>query len=127
MKHLIARAALAAALIAQPLAAFADECIIYQDRDYGGAWWSFEHDQHMVMVSGEDRACTSSDGGPCTYYKWYDASWNDHVSSFRTTGSCTIEMYEDINKSGASWITDKSYKYVGDDWNDVVSEVSCYC
>lgn len=126
MKQRIASAALAAALIAQPLVARAQGCTIYQHRDFQGSSWWFNDQDRMIMVDGEDLGCVTSGGWSCgdTYY---EASWNDQLSSYSVDPGCEIWMWVDINEGGAHWHSDRSYSYVGDDWNDQVSEVYCDC
>ncbi|MDC0667686.1 hypothetical protein [Nannocystis radixulma] len=126
MRHLVASAALAATLIAQPLVAHAQGCTIYQHRDFGGSSWWFDDGDRMIMIEGEDLGCVNSEGGSCGY-TYYEASWNDQLSSYTVEPGCEIWMWEDIDEGGAQWHSDRSYSYVGSDWNDEVSEVYCAC
>lgn len=101
-------------------------CTIFEHRDYGGASLTLFDNDRVVMVQGESLGVTTNGHGP-SYRIRYRPAWNDHVSSFRVTEGCTITLWEHINEDGARWRTYKSYKYVGDGWNDEVSEVLCTC
>lgn len=113
--------ALACALLAPTVAH--SGCRIYEHRDYGGTWYNLRDGERMIMVDS-DVGCSTSHGPGCPIYY---AEWNDDMSSFKVTQGCTITLWEDINEGGARWRTSKSYKYVGDEWNDEASEVLCTC
>ena len=118
MKTLLARTGLA--LLASLLgasAALADACILYEHRDYGGAAITLYSGHRLVAVDNDFQTTTTT----------YDGAWNDDISSFQTTGACELTAWEHVNEGGASWRTSKSYRYVGDDWNDQISEAFCTC
>jgi hypothetical protein len=126
LRNGLAAAILAIGVVLAPTVANAS-CSIFEHRDYGGASFTLNDMERLVMVNGENLGCTTNGyGGSCerTIYK---AAWNDHVSSFRVTEGCTITMWEHINEGGARWRSSKSFVYVGDSWNDEVSEVFCSC
>ena len=116
---------LTVALLFTPAIAMGN-CTIYEHRDYGGAGFTLYDNDRLVMVQGESIGTTTNGHGPSSR-TLYRAAWNDNVSSFRVTNGCTITLWEHINEEGARWRTYKSYKYVGDAWNDEVSEVLCTC
>jgi syncollin len=111
--------------IAVPSTAYAG-CTLYQHRDYGGARYGLDGGDGMRMVRGETicTAVSHGPGGGCTYS---EPSWNDQVSSFRVTNGCTLTLWQHIDKRGARFRSDRSYKYVGSSWNDEASEASCSC
>ena len=102
-------------------------CTIYEHRDYGGAKFTLYGNDRIIMAQGESIGVTTNGHGGNDYRELYRPSWNDAVSSFRVTEGCTITLWEHINQGGARWRTYKSYVYVGDGWNDEVSEVLCTC
>src|SRR5574337_346792 len=105
--------------------AYAD-CILFQHRDYQGARYALGDGDAMIMKKGET-TCTSvshGSGGSCTYY---EPSWNDELSSFRVTNGCTLTLYENFNRGGSHFRSNRSYKYVGSAWNDEASEAYCSC
>lgn len=97
--------------------AWADACILYEHRDYGGDWIELYSGHRLIAVDNDFQTTTTT----------YDSAWNDDISSFKTTGICELTVWEHVNEDGASWRTSKSYRYVGDDWNDVISEALCVC
>jgi syncollin len=101
-------------------------CQIFEHRDYGGASLTLFDNDRVIMAQGESIGMTTNGHGG-SYRIRYRPAWNDHVSSFRVTDGCTITLWEHINQEGARWRTYKSYKFVGDNWNDEVSEVFCSC
>lgn len=113
-------------LITTPLVANAG-CRIFQHRDYGGAGYTLDHFERMIMVNGESLGCTTHGHGGGCESTTYNASWNDHVSSFKVTPGCTLTLWEHVNEGGARFRSSKSYKYVGDAWNDKASEALCMC
>jgi len=101
-------------------------CTIYEHRDYAGASLTLNDNDRVIMAEGESIGMTTNGHGG-SYRIRYRPAWNDSVSSFRVTDGCTITLWEHINEGGARWRTYKTYKYVGDGWNDEVSEVLCTC
>jgi len=101
-------------------------CTIFEHRDYGGASLTLSDNDRVIMAEGESIGMTTNGHGG-SYRIRYRPAWNDNVSSFRVTDGCTITLWEHINEGGARWRTYKTYKYVGDAWNDEVSEVLCTC
>jgi len=110
--------------------AAAQDCRVYQHRDYGGASWG--------LLSGELLAGINSNIGQscshvnCTIY--WRPDWNDHISSFRVRRGCTITLWQHIDGSrvpprgyGAHFRSNRSYRYVGSRWNDQTSLVECRC
>ena len=125
MNPLIATLCVASFVVA-PAVAHAG-CTIYEHRDYGGAGYTLGHFERMVMTDGESTGCsTGGHGGGCESTT-YDAAWNDSVSSFKVTRGCTLTLWQHVNQGGARFRTNKSYKYVGSDWNDEASEALCMC
>ena len=116
---------LASACVAST-SAFAD-CTLYQHRDYGGSYWDLGDGDRIIMVEGEDLGHTSSHCPECSYTIYYEASWNDQVSSFTVDAGCFITLWEHINEGGATFESGQSYRYVGGDWNDQASEAWCIC
>ena len=116
----------AVAVISTPAIAEAS-CVIFEHRDYGGASLTLYDNDRVIMAQGESIGVTTNGHGGGGYRIRYRPNWNDVVSSFRVTDGCTISLWEHINEEGARWRTYKSYKYVGDAWNDEVSEVLCSC
>ncbi|HKP69992.1 MAG TPA: hypothetical protein VJV05_11960 [Pyrinomonadaceae bacterium] len=102
-------------------------CTIYEHRDYGGASFTLYDNDRIIMVQGESIGQTTNGHGGGGFTHYYKPWWNDRVSSFRVTSGCTISLWEHINEGGARWRTYKTYKYVGDAWNDEVSEALCTC
>ena len=117
--------ALLIAIISIPAAAEAS-CRIFQHRDFTGSSLTLFDNDRVIMAQGESIGMTTNGHGG-SYRIRYRPDWNDHVSSFSVTQGCTITLWEHINEEGARWRTYKSYKYVGDGWNDEVSEVLCTC
>lgn len=101
-------------------------CTVFEHRDYGGASLTLYDNDRVIMAQGESIGMTTNGHGS-SYRVRYRPAWNDVVSSFRVTEGCTISLWEHIDEGGARWRTYKSYKYVGDGWNDEVSEVLCSC
>ena len=101
-------------------------CTIFEHRDYGGAKFTLHDNDRIIMAQGESIGMTTNGHGG-GYTIRYRPAWNDVVSSFSVTEGCTITLWEHINEGGARWRTYKSYRYVGDAWNDEVSEVLCTC
>lgn len=126
MKRFLTTATVAA-LVLQPLAAFAG-CTVYEHENMGGASWYLDAGEILLGISEELYGCTNNGhGDPCVIVQYTEPSWNDVVSSYEVDSGCRITMYEHVEKGGARWRSWDSYDYVGDDWNDVASEVSCYC
>ena len=123
--RLISAVLLMTAIISTPAIAEAS-CTIFQHRDFGGVSLTLFDNDRVIMAQGESIGMTTNGHGG-SYRIRYRPDWNDHVSSFRVTQGCTISLWEHINEEGARWRTFKSYKYVGDGWNDEVSEVLCSC
>ena len=101
-------------------------CILYEHRDYGGAHFTLYDNDRLIMVQGESIGTTTNGHGPSSR-TLYRAPWNDVVSSFRVTDGCVLTLWEHIDEEGARWRTNKSYRYVGDGWNDEASEALCTC
>jgi hypothetical protein len=101
-------------------------CTLYQHRDYQGSRYTLGDGDAMIMRRGETicSAVSHGSGGSCTYH---EPSWNDELSSFKVSGGCTMTLYENFNRSGARFRSNRSYKYVGSRWNDEVSEAYCTC
>ena len=103
--------------------AFAD-CTLFQHRDFEGASWTLEDHERMKMVNGEDLGCQPF---PCVSTT-FEASWNDHLSSFRVDPGCEMTLWEHVNQDGAQFgPTGQSFDYVGTGWNDKASEALCMC
>lgn len=102
-------------------------CTLFQHRDFGGSRYNLGHLDRMIMVRGESTGCTTNGHGGGCESTLYEPSWNDQVSSFKVTPGCTLTMWQHVNQSGARFHTSKSYRYVGDRWNDQASEALCVC
>ena len=103
-------------------------CTLYEHRDYGGASWALGDRERMIMIEGEDIGVSTGGHCPeCEYTIYYEPSWNDALSSFTVDAGCTISLWEHINEGGARFRTYRSYSYIGDAWNDEVSEAWCVC
>lgn len=126
MKNLLIGTAVSLSLVFAPAAAQAG-CTLYEHRDYGGASWYLGDMEAIVMVDGEDLGCTTNGHGDGCWSTDYEGSWNDVLSSFKVSYDCEVTLWEHVNQGGARWHTYKSYYYVGDSWNDVVSEAECVC
>jgi syncollin len=123
------RSGLAAAILCTVSASTAlATCTLYQHRDYGGAYWILHHNDRMIMARGESIGTTTNGHCPsCDSRTLYRPDWNDHVSSFRVSGGCTLTMWEHIDQRGARFRSNRSYRYVGSGWNDRASEAFCSC
>nr|WP_245269802.1 hypothetical protein [Ensifer sp. WSM1721] len=124
--NLTGYAFVAASFASLPAIAFA-ECRLFEHRDYGGASYTLDNLERMIMVNGDSIGCSVSHGDSDCPSTTYEASWNDHVSSFRVTRGCTLTLWEHINESGARFRSNRSYTYVGSRWNDKASEALCTC
>lgn len=102
-------------------------CRIFQHRDFGGSGYTLDHFEEMKMVNGESLGCSTGGHGDGCLSTIFDASWNDQVSSFRVTGGCTLTLWEHVNRGGARFRSNRSYKYVGSGWNDKASHALCMC
>lgn len=126
MKVYFTAAAATAALLFLPAGAEAT-CRIFQHRDYGGSGYTLHHQERMKMVRGESVGCTTNGHGGGCESTIYDPSWNDHVSSFRVKNGCTLTLWQHVNQGGARFRSNRSYRYVGEGWNDKASEALCMC
>ena len=97
-------------------------CTIYEHRDYGGAHWTLRNGDDLKMVRAPEFG--TSDG---IHRFLYEPSWNDKVSSFKVDPTCTLTLWEHVDHGGHHFRSDRSYKYVGDRWNDKASEAVCEC
>lgn len=125
------RIILATGLGLAALPSAAQDCTVYQHRDYEGAHWGIDAGERLAGLDdpGINQSCSHSN---CTIY--WKAGWNDQVSSFRVRKGCTITLSEHIDGGripprgyGAHFRSSKSYRYVGDRWNDQASLVECSC
>lgn len=116
-------------LAALPLAA--QDCTVYEHRDYGGAKRGIDAGEVLAGLEdpGIGQSCSHSN---CTIY--WRPNWNDEISSFRVRKGCTITLSEHIDGGripprgyGGHFRSSKSYRYVGDRWNDEASLVECSC
>ncbi len=126
MKACFTAAAVPAALLFFPASAQAP-CRIFQHRDYGGSGYTLHNFERMKMVRGESLGCTTNGHGGGCESTIYNSSWNDHVSSFRVKNGCTLTLWQHVNQGGARFRSNRSYRYVGDRWNDQASEALCMC
>ncbi|ULO24347.1 hypothetical protein [Methylocystis sp. SB2] len=126
MKACYTAAALTAALLLFPASAQAT-CRIFQHRDYGGSGYTLHNFERMKMVRGESLGCTTNGHGGGCESTIYNPSWNDHVSSFRVKDGCTLTLWQHVNQGGSRFRSNRSYRYVGDRWNDQASEALCMC
>jgi syncollin len=97
-------------------------CTIFNNRDYGGAHWTLHNGDDMKMINQPDVGI--SDG---IHRFIYEPSWNDKVSSFKVGPGCTLTLWENVDHGGHHFRSNRSYKYVGDRWNDKASEAICEC
>lgn len=109
---------LGAAAAATPALA---DCTLYEHQDHGGVMWEMSGNEWLIMRDGEDVGSTTGSN------VYHESSWNDEVSSFAVGRGCTLTLWEDFDQGGASFESDGSYLYVGDDWNDEASEAFCTC
>ncbi|MGJ0426688.1 hypothetical protein [Methylocystis sp.] len=126
MKACSIAAAVMAALLFFPASVQAT-CRIFQHRDYGGSGYTLHNFERMKMVRGESLGCTTNGHGGGCESTIYNPSWNDHVSSFRVKNGCTLTLWQHVNEGGARFRSNRSYRYVGDRWNDKASEALCMC
>ena len=54
-------------------------------------------------------------------------SWNDRISSIAVANGCSLRVGYRKSFGGRQSVFDKDAGYVGDNWNDVISSVSCTC
>ncbi|MBG0792991.1 hypothetical protein IYY11_06255 [Methylocystis sp. H62] len=126
MKACYTAAALTAALLFFSPSAQAT-CRIFQHRDYGGSGYTLHNFERMKMVRGESLGCTTNGHGGGCESTIYNPSWNDNVSSFRVKDGCTLTLWQHVNQGGSRFRSNRSYRYVGDRWNDQASEALCMC
>ncbi|QWF16932.1 hypothetical protein [Lysobacter capsici] len=109
----------------------AQDCTVFEHRDYGGARRSIAAGEVLAGLEdpGVNQTCSHSN---CAI-DW-QPNWNDDISSFRVRKGCTITLSEHIDGSripprgyGAHFRSSKSYRYVGSAWNDKASLVECSC
>src|SRR5690606_24677400 len=81
MKRRIVAAALAAIVLIQPVAAFA-QCTIYEHRDFGGSSMTLGHGDTLFMKNNPNPGYSSTTNGH-GFENFYSRWWNDKVSSFR--------------------------------------------
>lgn len=124
MKICLGMLVLAANFILVPAVVNA-ECRLYQHRDYRGSLKRMNNSYLIMKRDPTPNIGTTTNGHAPDYF--YDATWNDQVSSFKVDGGCTLTLWEDFNKGGMKWVTKKSYSFVGSKWNDEVSEALCSC
>jgi hypothetical protein len=119
------------ALSASASSAMAQDCRVFQHRDYGGASWGLRAGEILAALRdpGINQTCSHAN---CTIY--WRPDWNDHVSSFRVKKGCTITLWQHVDGSripprgyGAYFRSNRSYRYVGSRWNDQASLVQCRC
>lgn len=97
-------------------------CVLFEHRDYGGSRKTLQNGDDLKMIDSPDLG--TSDG---IHNFMYDASWNDNVSSFKVGPTCTLTLWEHVGRGGHHFRANKSFKYVGDSWNDKASEATCEC
>jgi hypothetical protein len=117
----------AACFAIAPSPTHAAGCTVYQHRDYQGSRWHLNHDD-ALQVAGEPCGKSVSHGRAGRVH--YQPSWNDKISSFKVTLGCTIRLWvhaQGCGGAGATFTSDRSYKYVGSGWNDKTSFVECHC
>ncbi len=102
--------------------ASAATCTIYEHRDYQGAHWTLHNGDDLKMI--REPNVGTSDG---IHRFLYQPSWNDKVSSFRVDRTCTLTLWEHVDRGGHYFRANKSYRYVGGAWNDKASEAVCTC
>lgn len=97
-------------------------CTIFEHRNYGGAHWTLHNGDDMQMIDQPDVGTSNG-----IYRLIYKSSWNDKVSSFKVGPTCTLTLWEHVNRGGHHFTANKNYSYVGDGWNDKASEAICEC
>jgi hypothetical protein len=118
--------AVVASLLFVPTPAGAEwGCVLYQHRDFGGAYWVMVRNSFMQMGGGEPMGGTNLVG-------YYRPDWNDQVSSFSVNRSrgCQLTLWQHAGTWGYGATfgpTSSSYSYVGSSWNDQASWAHCYC
>lgn len=81
-------------------------CTVYEHANYRGWAMRISADQDMAYV-----------GDPS----------NDLISSVRVNGGCQLVAYIDANYEGEERVFTQNTRYVGNNWNDQISSVSCQC
>jgi hypothetical protein len=112
------------------LGASAQDCRVFQHRDYGGASWGLLSGERLAGINSDiNQTCSHVN---CTIF--WRPDWNDQISSFRVRSGCTITLWQHIDGSrlpprgyGAHFRSSRSYRYVGSRWNDQTSLVECRC
>lgn len=118
---------IAAVAILQPAAGFAGQCIVYQHRDFKGAYWRLNGGGRLLMIPNPNPGYSSTTNGHgpkgVVYYR---PDWNDQISSIRVDANCMLSLYEHAHQGGRSMIGKTTY-YLGDKWNDIASDAFCNC
>jgi len=99
-------------------------CTLFEHRDYGGAHYELGNGDVLYMIRNPDPSIGVSDG---IHNFIYEPTWNDKTSSFKVQGGCTLTLWENVNRGGHHFSTNRSYTYIGDGWNDKASEADCSC
>jgi syncollin len=100
----------------------AKKCTIFEHINFGGAHFTLHNGDYLQMIDPPDVGTSDA-----IHRYIYRSAWNDQVSSFKVSGGCTLTLWEHVNRGGHRFRSNKSYKYVGDGWNDRASEAICEC
>ncbi|MGL4813522.1 MAG: hypothetical protein ACRCXM_17265, partial [Beijerinckiaceae bacterium] len=79
------------------------------------------------------RQAPNCTGPQCPTVHWQPA-WNDQISSFQVSPRCRITLYQHVDGRtypprgyGMEWTSNTSTPWVGHQWNDQASLVTCSC
>lgn len=132
-----AKAMAAILALAAGMSVFAEaaqaNCSVYQHRDYQGARWTLRSGSMLAGVAQPANVRGGCTGPGCATVHWQPA-WNDQISSFRVAKNCEISLHQHIDASvypprgyGMMWRANSNFKFVGSQWNDQTSLVTCTC
>jgi hypothetical protein len=124
MRMLISSVGIMSLSVASAAALAGPSCTLFEHRDYGGAHKRLANGDDLLMINDPQPDVGTSNG---VFNIRYDNSWNDVVSSFKVDPSCTLTLWQHVNKGGARFRSKISYRYVGSRWNDQASEAMCTC
>jgi hypothetical protein len=123
--------AIVVSFVLAALPAIAQDCTVYQHRDYAGSHWGINAGERLAGIRSPGLNQTCADAN-CHIY--WQPDWNDQISSFQVRSGCTITLWEHIDGrslpprgGGAHFRSNRNYSYVGSSWNDKASLVECAC
>ncbi|MCI4662962.1 MAG: hypothetical protein MRY63_14225 [Neomegalonema sp.] len=80
-------------------------CRVYEHANYGGAVLELENGRTYSRLN----------------------KWNDKISSIQVDNGCTLKVGVNANFRGADEEVTRNISYVGQNWNDQISALSCSC